>query len=412
MVRNKGCFQPFIDKERCVNCGTCISVCPGLGMEYPDKPEPLEAIIGNVVASYNAWSKNDNLRFVSASGGVSLTLVETLLKRNIYDVAFCVTSYMYEQQLTSEPITAEDMNTSWQDSSLPKSRYLAVSHEKAVAYIIKNKEKRVILIGTACAIRGFRKVFKAFHLDPERYLLIGLFCDKVFNYNVNEYYQNRFGNGKRITAFHFKNKESGGWPGNMKFFYEDGSEEFQDKRERADIKDFFMPERCLYCIDKLNTQADLSIGDNYTDVGRSSLGSNSVLIRTAQGKKAWEYGKQYLEYIPFDYLKLRKAQYLDGRVNNLYFSKLKEQEIQKDMAKTCMLNVGVETREDPRTYELAWKRARAKIHAGEVYRENRRKLVYQLKIADRRKNSGNVFVLGERVFYAAKRMLRQSAMKK
>ena len=55
-----------------------------------------------------------------------------------------------------------------------------------------------------------------------------------------------------------------------------------------------MPECCLYCIDKLNVNADISVGDNFTDIESSELGSNSVIIRTAKGQKAWELAKDNL----------------------------------------------------------------------------------------------------------------------
>lgn len=71
--------------------------------------------------------------------------------------------------------------------------------------------------------------------------------------------------------FNFKNKDSGGWPGNMKFYFSDGKCVFKNKSERVKIKDYFKPERCVYCVDKLNVFADISLGDNYTDQNSSSL---------------------------------------------------------------------------------------------------------------------------------------------
>ena len=404
-VRKNGKYVPHVNEKKCTSCGLCLRICPGLEMEFPQKSEPLEAILGSIMICVSAWSRNSELRHVSASGGVVSTLVERLLNQGAYDTAFCIDSYSYDTQLITEAVTIERMSGDWTESSLPKSRYLPVSHEKAVSYILQHRDKRVIILGTGCAIHGFRKLEKAFQVDPDRVLLIGLFCDKVFNYNVNDYFQNRFGLRKRITAIHFKNKECGGWPGDMKFFYEDGSTEYQSNKERTQIKDYFMPERCLYCIDKLNSQADISVGDNYTDEGSSTLGSNSVIIRTAQGEKAWNCVRGSLEFVACDPAKLRDAQFLDGRVKNLYFSKLKEADIKKGQGVICQLNRGVVIKEEPKEYELAWTRAKEKLQAGEVYRENPNELDHQLKLTERRRNKKDPRVIAERFCNALKRRL-------
>ena len=406
-AREKGCYIPMVDAERCVNCGLCLQVCPGREMVFPEKSEPMESLAGDYKAFVNAWSRNADLRHVSASGGVVSTIVESLLKQKVYDMAFCLDSYTYESQLKTRSVAAGDLPEHWQDSSFPKSRYLAVSHEEAVSYITVNRDKRVILIGTGCAVQGFRKVIETFHLNTQQYLLIGLFCDRVFNYNVNDYFQNRFGQGNKISAIHFKNKESGGWPGNMKIFYEDGHSDYRSQKERTAIKDYFMPERCLYCIDKLNAQADISIGDNFTDTASSPLGSNSVLIRTPQGEKDWEYVRNNLEYVSCDIKELEKAQYLAGRVNHLYYGALKAQEIQKKTGKSYILNKGVQMTDHPEEYDIALQRMRERIEVGAAYKENPKLLTRQIKLDERRKNPKNPLALSERVLNTIKRRLKK-----
>ncbi len=405
-VREKGKYQPQIDVDSCVNCGLCAEICPGIEMRFPEKKEPIRSVYGSIWESFNAWSKDPELRHISASGGVVTTLVAGLLKNGMYDAAFCVDSYNYEQQLKTRILLKEDLPESWKESNLPKSRYLPVSHEKAVAYIKTNPEMRVILIGNSCAVQGFRKLISKFKLRPENYLLVGLFCDKVFNYNINDYYQDRFAGEKKLAALQFKNKESGGWPGNMKLMFADGSSEYLDKSERGKMKEYFMPERCLYCVDKLNVCADISLGDNYTGQNNSSLGSNTVLIRTENGKKAWEAVVSALEYEPVDPAKLTQAQYLEGRLNNLQFSALKQRQILKTTGDIICINRGLTPRADFEDFERAWKHALGKLHAGEAYREDPSELDRQQRLSQRRKNSRDPSVLAERIYYAIKRRIR------
>ena len=302
--RRTGLYSPLVDTEKCIGCGICAQVCPGLSEEYELKKDLIDTVMGNVSAAYNAWSKDAVIRHVSGSGGVVSTLISTLLKKNIYDSAFCVDSYDYHEQLRTNMVCAEEIPSDWENSTTPKSRYLPVSHENAIAYIKENPGKRIIFIGTSCAVRAIRKALRFCHADPENYLFIGLFCDKVFNYCITDYIQNELCQGKQLSQLHFKNKESGGWPGNMKLFFSDGSYTFLDKEERSKVKDYFMPERCLYCADKLNVNADISVGDNYTDQDSSPLGSNSVLIRTEAGAHAWARANNELVFNAFEKEKL------------------------------------------------------------------------------------------------------------
>ena len=332
-IREKGMYVPVIDNDSCIQCGICTEVCPGIHETY-EHSEPKQAVMGEVLGSYNAWSKDPDIRHVSASGGCISTIVSELLNKRVYDVAFMVNTYSYEKQLTTIPII-DVMDI--KNSTLPKSRYLPVSHEKAVSYMLENREKRVILIGTSCALRGLRKVVSRFQLDMDHYLFMGLFCDKVFNYNVYDYMIDHYSEDKQVSSLHFKNKESGGWPGNMKLFFNDGSYTYLDKSIRAELKDYFMPERCLYCIDKLNVSADIAFGDNYTKQNSSKLGSNSLIIRTNNGLQMWKQVCEKLGFESVDIDSICEAQYLDGRLNNLYYGRIKSNRIDKTKGSTIEL---------------------------------------------------------------------------
>ena len=170
-------FFPVVDAEKCVKCGLCASVCPGLTAAPATGDKTLDAMYGTILASYNAWSRDEVLRHVSASGGVVTTLVTELLRKGLYDAAFTLDTYSYEDQLKTRKITREDLSDSWDQSSFPKSRYLPVSHEEAVRFILENPDRRVILIASPCALRGLQELIRIRRLGRENYLFIGLFCD-------------------------------------------------------------------------------------------------------------------------------------------------------------------------------------------------------------------------------------------
>lgn len=380
--REKGMYLPHIDEQQCVNCGLCASICPGLGHNYEQNATVKETVAGPIQSCFNAWSMDAELRHVSASGGVISTMIRELLIGGHYDGAFCLDTYDYRELLKTRLYTFEEVSSQWSQSNAPKSRYLPVSHENAVAYMKEHRNKRLILVGTSCAVRGLLAVIKKLNLKRENYLLVGLFCDKVFNYNVLPYFEYTYASGMALSALHFKNKESGGWPGDMKFLPEEGEPFYVPLAERAKAKDYFMQERCLYCVDKLNVCADIALGDNYTGIDASKLGSNSVIIRTKAGQDAWTVARGKLEIRDVDIADIQEAQAIDWRLNNLYYGDCKTMQTEG----VSDLNIGVPRELPYASFEQSWKQSLKKLKAGAVYDTAPEKLKKQLQKDDKKPN--------------------------
>lgn len=397
-IKTNGLYVPWIDESDCINCGLCASVCPGLGHAYEAKENAEQTATGNVLECWNVWSKDAQIRHVSASGGVVSTLIRELVIRGCYDGAFCLDSYDYRSQLQTRLYTAEEIAQCWAASNAPKSRYLPVSHENAVVYMKSNRNARLILVGTSCAIRGLQAAVKKLGLNREQYLFIGLFCERIFNYHVLTYFQNTYAAGSEITGLHFKNKESGGWPGDMKLFPEEGEPFYVPLAERAKAKAYFMPERCLYCVDKLNVCADISLGDNYTGKDDSKLGSNSVIIRTELGQAAWNAVKSLLEIREIGIEDIQNAQYIKGRLDNLYFGDLKKEK--EGFAND--LNSGVPRERERAGLTAAWTAALKRLQSSQNYDTDPVKLEKQIRKDNKKPNI--VLRILRRMLRIAKRM--------
>lgn len=393
-VFRKGIFLPEIDEAACIDCGLCAAVCPGLGHAYESHGNAADTVTGKYLASYNAWSRDPHIRHISASGGVVTTMVQMLLEQRLYDSVFCLDTYDYRQLLETKRITAGE----WPLMTGPKSRYLPVSHEHAIRYMRQHRQERIILIATSCALRGILAAIEKMRLNRENYLLLGLFCDKVFNYNGVSYFEKQFCKGKTLAQLHFKNKESGGWPGDMKLFPEEGAPFYVPIGERGRVKEYFMPERCLYCVDKLNACADISLGDNYTGIHTSELGSNSVIVRSSRGLAAWDAAAEKLEAYPVDIGSIQKAQYLEGRLNNLHFGEL------KSIQTGIQLNRGVPMESDSMIFERAWKNQLKKLQTGQVYDSDPTKLENRMKRDSKKPNPVGSFC--RRGYHFLKRKLR------
>ena len=204
-----GMYLPSIDAAKCVHCGICAEVCSGLGHRYEAKATALETITGTFLECCNSWTRDPELRHVSASGGVITTLVQALLSQSLYDSVFCLNTYDYREQLRTTRFSKNEFCNNELSSNVPKSRYLPVSHEEAIHYMKNHREERIILIGTSCAMRSLSSAIEKLKLNRENYLLIGLFCDSIFNYNIISYLEDQYCSGDHLSALHFKNNESG-----------------------------------------------------------------------------------------------------------------------------------------------------------------------------------------------------------
>lgn len=370
--RINGMFVPAIDGNKCVNCGVCQKVCPGLCQMYNNGKEPsgiFDAIEGSVMECWNSWSKDSNIRHISASGGVTTELIKQLLKENIYDVVFCVDEYKYDNQLQTIAYTKENFlkqeSLGWKT---PKSRYLPVSHESTIQYLLKNRKSRIVIIAVPCALQGICNIIKSYNLPRNNYLLIGLFCERNFQYNIYDYFQTINNNSDRkLVAMNFKNKESGGWPGNVKLIYSDGTVNYIDKSFRTKAKDFFQPECCMYCIDKLACLADIAIGDNYTSIDESELGSNSVIIRTERGINAWKYLEGHIEKRNISIDDINRGEDIQGRTKNYYFAQIKREQLKKEGKKVPQINSGIVEASIPLTLYKEYEERIKNIKVGEKF---------------------------------------------
>ena len=283
--RDKGQYLPRIDHDSCIRCGVCVDVCPSSvqgedyekyarinGCEWKEK----DFLWGTHRGGFSAYCKDSEIRAKSVSGGIATLIVKRLLSERVYDAAFLVGENQYEGQTESRRYTV-DMRL----DGTPKSRYIPVSHAEAVRYMKSHPKEKLIITGTSCAVHGILRVIDRLQLERSNYLLLGLFCDRCERDSIVDYFKDRRPE-KKVTGFYFRTKEQAGWPGNVKIEYEDGKNEFLPAQQRMQVKEIFQLKRCLYCCDKLNQFADISLGDDYVN-RESSIqvnGKSLIIPRT------------------------------------------------------------------------------------------------------------------------------------
>lgn len=164
-------------------------------------------------------------------------------------------------------------------------------------------------------------------LKRSNYFIIGLFCDRTMSMNVIRYFRNHPVIKSGLREFYFRTKDSGGWPGGVRIVEDNGKIHDLPNTERMKVKDYFQPERCLYCLDKLNVYADISVGDNYTGRNSDIHGSNSVIIRTEEGLRVWRELEGNFEVHESSAAEIETSQHIGARKDNYFFALIKGAEV-------------------------------------------------------------------------------------
>lgn len=281
--RQGGIYTPTINENECIKCGMCYKMCPSIDFDYLDLyrkaslQAPEDIYTGNVINCYTAYCKDPKMIKSATSGGVIVTIIRKLLQEKRYDCAFLADSFNFDLQAQ-----ANRYDNILEYNDICKSKYVFVSQERTIKYILGHRDEKIILVGTPCFFHAFQKVVATYSLNRNNYLMIGLFCDKSLSYNFIEYFEDVIVKGS-IKKLYFRNKEAGGWPGNIQVVKDNGEKVTLPAQKRMEVKDYFCPERCHYCMDKLNQFSDISVGDNYTGLNSQKEGSSCIIVRTNKG---------------------------------------------------------------------------------------------------------------------------------
>lgn len=277
--------RPEISEEKCTVCGLCYKLCPSrtLGKE-------LKKPTAKGVKILSVYAKDFKSRMNATSGGFYRTLASKLLTIGVYDFA---TYAVYKKNYSYAEIQISDSPSDILQSS--KSIYLPVQLDLLLEFMIKNKDKRIIIVGTACTIHAVLNFVDQYNLERKNYLLVGLFCNAVMNNGIIKYFKKKTVSNASIIGMDFRSKEKTGWPGDVKIELDDGKNLFIPRRERIAVKEDFYLNRCISCPDKYNVKADISIGDDYRDM-KNILGTNIIIMRTKLGENAFNNIADKVDY--------------------------------------------------------------------------------------------------------------------
>lgn len=293
-VRN-GLYQPLINEDLCNNrlsCHRCYDSCPGLGIDILRFSNKLydshvsvsyHKLIGKYTALYTGYSKDNNIRFHSASGGTVTQLLIWLIEKK-YVSGAVVTKL--DSKLHTKAFIA---TTKEEILSAKSSKYAPVSMDGIIKEI-KQREGRYAVVGLPCHIHGFRK-YEVSDSSFARKIFgyFGLFCSGTRSFNFTEYLlKERKINVGGIRYLSYRDE------GNLGGLVIDGVNSQGDKYHYYEdyqhychpLRSTFTPRRCFLCIDHFAELSDISFGDihvkPYSD---DDTGINSIIVRNQKFDK-------------------------------------------------------------------------------------------------------------------------------
>ena len=277
-LNSKGFLAPIIvNQDNCIDCGLCLNSCAYNHDTIALRNPPLNA--------YAGWSKNDQIRYNSSSGGVCYELCKYYI---IQGYKICGAKYVPDSNFVSHVIcsTIDELNL------ITGSKYLQSITTNGFNQL--NSKDKFVVIGTPCQIDSLRRYIQKRKIE-NNFILIDFFCHGVPSNKLwNKFSASRtklIGNFKSVT---WRNKVDG-WHKSYRLDIKAEYGEYHHTGLRFD--DFFN----LYfsnaalspaCFDKCkykqdNSSADIRIGDMWgAEYELSKEGVSSIICFTEIGEKA------------------------------------------------------------------------------------------------------------------------------
>lgn len=301
---NEGFWYPKVNIDTCNNCGLCDNVCPikNVQKDITKNKTPLV---------FAAYTKDEDIRIDSTSGGIHSTLAEIIYERNGY-----VSGAIYNKDHTVIHIISSDPNELPQIRS---SKYLQ-SKSQGIYREIKDKlnnNKEVFFCGTPCQVNALYRYLKKDYdkLTTCDFICRGVNSPKVFLSYVKmlekEY-------GARAKNFKFKAKKWGWHNFSMQVKFENGKEYCKDRYNDLFFIGYlqsgvFTRPSCYDCKFKgFPQKADITLGDfwgieNLDKTMDQDKGTSLVMINSDKGLELFNSIKDKIVYKEFTFENAKKG---------------------------------------------------------------------------------------------------------
>ena len=307
IIVNKGRFIPQVDETKCKNdkgCHRCHDVCPGLGVnlqhiakeQFADEQTKTDKWVGHYLKCFTGHSNDEDIRYHCASGGMVSQFLIFLLEKGYIDGAV-VTAFDPKNELLVRSYIAHNREEVLQAKS---SKYAPVSLHGMAQAIKQENGTKYVIVGLPCHIQGFRKleiIDRKFREKIAGYFAIYCSSGRTF-YLTEHVFKERGIRKEDLIYFAYRDE---GCLGSLVAKQQRGIRVANSNSETAlykenevykeryqsyyhPLRSFFIPRRCLFCIDHYGELGDVCFGDihikPYMD---DKIGVNSLVVR----KQEW-----------------------------------------------------------------------------------------------------------------------------
>ncbi len=250
-VDMEGFLYPHVDRNKCVNCHLCEKSCPIISKKETTN---------NVMASYAAFSKDEDFLKVSSSGAIFSELAIYVFNNDgvVFGAAFDESMMVKHICIDKK----EDLHL------LQGSKYLQsnVGDSFKIAKELLNQGRLVLFTGTACQIAGLKSFLKK---EYDNLLTVDVLCHGVPSPLLWKKYlieMKKKNCNKRIVSVLFRDKRSGWNNYSCTVLFENGYKYSENHNSNLFMKLFLknicLRPACHNCkFKELERQSDLTIGD-------------------------------------------------------------------------------------------------------------------------------------------------------
>lgn len=272
-VADDGHIYPKLDQSLCVNCGLCEKSCPVISKAtYTESP---------IAEAYAAWSKNDELRKNSASGGVFSAMAEDIIAKGgvVYGCTMDGRANVHHIRIDKE----SDIHL-LQGSKYTQSNTTGIYKQ---AYSDLKAGRTVLFSGTGCQVAALYSYLES-KVYNGKLITVDLICGGVpSKLLIDKFLECEPMHIKKIISF--RTKETGwkptGFVYNLKVEdYEGNIYDYSDKRNlvttgfACEMTNRFCCYQCRFA--GIHRMSDYTIGDYWgvSDYKEEHYGGVSVII--------------------------------------------------------------------------------------------------------------------------------------
>lgn len=289
---NEGFYYPYINKEKCFNCGKCKKICSN----YNDS--------AYTSRSYMAVNRNSEELEASSSGGIFIILAHYVIERN--GVVFGV---KYGENLKVEHGYAETIEEckKFQGSKYVRSD-IRNTYEEVENFL--NQDRWVLFTGTPCQCQALKTYLNK---NYEKLILCEIIChsnpsQKLFNMYVKDIESKK---NKKIININFRSKENG-WKNQTPIIeYEDGTKEEENTYFKAFVSELIGRPSCHSCqFATIRRISDFTIGDFWgieKVLPKKQINDKGISLVTVNSEKGTNILKQISDRVTLKEVNIEQA---------------------------------------------------------------------------------------------------------